>query len=75
MTDEFDSEGEWTEAELSEEENRKRMVVYIARAFVRNHGEAAIMMAMAEMLDPKKGRMAANWREVVNEIERIQKNE
>lgn len=75
MTDEFASEGGWIDTELSEEANRRAMVVFIARAFVRCHGEAAIMMAMAEMLDPKKDTAVANWREVVNEIERIQKNE
>lgn len=67
-----------THPRMSEKEiiewNRKVAVKHLAVAFIDNHGEAAIMMAIAEMTSDKAltNGTADKWRDVITEIERIQ---
>ena len=66
MNEEFMSE-----VEPDPERNKAVMQEVIARSFIRCHGDKAILMAMAEMLD-EKARRPEDWRKIIDLIARFQ---
>jgi hypothetical protein len=65
------SEG-WITVDLDLQRNTAAIQKFVAQSFVRNHGDHAIMMAMAEMLSDKGAMQADHWRKIINLIEEIQ---
>lgn len=68
-----DNNPELTEEQIHER-NRRVVIKHLAVTFIQQHGEHAIMRAMEEMLgeNAEAKRTTDRWREVINEIERIQ---
>lgn len=65
---------EWVNVEKDPDRNKAVIRTVVAKSFIRNFGDRAIMMAMAEMLsdDAVAKKTADHWKAIVNEIARLQ---
>ena len=66
----MESEEEWMNVSLNNQENLRKVQETIARSLIRNHGDHAHLVALEEML--KDNANQNGWRNILNLIDELQ---